>query len=471
MVLLNEPLQMWQESFLTYDWGRGKLLEGDPSRALEIFERVHWDKGSSPLLLQYLHANRALALYQTALKEPLDNGDSYRTALDLLREAQSSIQLSTESHCQVVEIEGSKQCVQPLSHQLLDRSIRLKIAELFSAYISLRINEMKPEERLPLLNAEFDHIVRALEGIKAKPEYRTLVLRDLVEWRPIWEKLPSNSQVRELFSELLQKINRGSEVDALLGELEKALAQETEEVFNNNPELTKRKVLEGLYQFALLQDPPLAITLRALEKVDGKNNALLQKALAALENGNKLLARFYLIAAEPSVAIQGNGAKAVLRQALNVQEKALRLNRILYHMVGTVDNVLQETVIAAQKNVVEASQPFLASVYDTQSILFNDESLSLDKRCQAEPWNEVIALYGKGREHAVKEEHLTINDQNQTISYWKEALKAMDKTGSGKGCPSGGAASEEIKNVQEMDQEDRVEKKTSPVKIEGVNPW
>jgi|GEM_PF-1084063 len=470
--LLNQPLKQWEQGILTYNWGSGLLLGGNPKDAEEIFERAPLSENPFPLLLRNLRANRALAFYQMALQEPLSDLSSYEQALYELSEAHTFVRLAQDADCRVIQLEGGKECPSAEDLTVLEGRVVLKRALLFKHYLKERIAQMPVQERLPLLFAELQQIKRELDFLKEKPDYRPFIQSNLEGWRPIWEKLPSDSRVKTLFEDLSLKIERGSQVEAILAELEKALTQEMEILFQGDQKTVKRTTLQGLYQFALLQDPPLQTTLEALQKLEGPDNNYLKAAIEAQTRGDGELTKFYLLAAQAPNADLGDDPKAILKEAILLQQNALRLNRFLKRIPGTVDPAWQEIAKTAQQKAIEESQSFLAAVYNTQEDRFNDLTLPLDKRCQADPWNEVIALYGKGREHAIKGLTLSLNEQGQALSYWKEAIKSLDKEGSGKGCPSGGgAASQEIKNIQEMDQDDRIEKKTSAVKVEGVNPW
>lgn len=469
--LLTQPLKTWEEATLTYDWGTAELLRGDPRKGLDIFEKLPLSSNPYPLLLKNLWTNRAVAFYLLALKEPLKEANAYEEALYNLGEASAYFRLAKGAHCELVKLEGGKLCNIPEDLMQLGHAIKLNRAHLMQAYITLRIDQMSQAERLPLLYAQLEELQEALELLKDNPNYRQLTLNQLERWRVVWDKLPADSAARPLFDELIVKIGRGGQVEVTLAALEKELQKEMESLFQNDQGVAKSHLLQGLYQFALLQDPPSRIALKALETVEGVENQELLAAIAAQEKGEGELSRFYLLAAQKENPLPGESVKEVLVRAIDAEARALRLNRFLNRIPSPHDPSLQAIARKAQEKAIEAGAPFLARAYDAQMDRFNDEKRSLEQRCQAEPWNEVVALYSKGREHAVKGLELSLNEQGQALAYWKEALLHLDKEGGGKGCPSGGASAEEIKNIQEMDQDDRIEKKTNALKVEGVNPW
>lgn len=468
--LLNQPLKQWEEGILTYNLGTTELIRGNPNRALDIYERVPLGEDASPLLQRNLRTNRALAFYQKALNEPLDALDSYEEAIYALLEAQSLLSRAEESSCAVEQIEGKSDCFIPEDLAAMDKQVKLKLAHLFKGYLSLVVKGMGQGELLVLLTAEVEQIERNLQ-------MRELVKRDLERWQPIWERLPSDSTARKLFPELLNGIIRGKQSNVSVKELLKQLHEETAAAFENNPEKTKATVLRGLYQFALLQNPPVEENLKALTQIEGGENPNLSAAIAAQEKGEIELARFYLLAARPSFTFseEENGPTKVLSETINLQEQAMRLNRFSKRIpASSIDQKVNDIIKTAQDKSFEASQPFLSAAYEAQRDKFNDPSLPLESRCQAQPWNEVIALYIKGREHAQIGRNGSLNEQSQALAYWKEALNLLKKESGGKGCPGGSASPEEqetVKNIQEMDQDDRAEKKTSAVQVEGVRPW
>lgn len=298
----------------------------------------------------------------------------------------------------------------------------------------------------------------------------------------------------------------------------------------NEPIATAIRQLLGSYQLALIEEPLQEWTLeqlmdeqkRLIEPLqlnpDEKSSIDLATgdlalSLKALEKGRSLTGRFYFEEARYQLtkilrpAKRGNKPTPleVLVDASDAQHQAIVLNRLVERMEGgeKQEPEIRERTLKSQKAAVAAAAPFLEAVYIQQLHDFQQPG-SLEERCQAHPWDQALPLFEKGYRQAMQaateEPRPALLLQEQALQSWiqvihllqqpKAAFKGTCEGGGGQPQAGGGEPQQKpqkespqeqkiqvpmnqvLRNIQEMDEEDRKPQTTPSVPLKGgERPW
>ena len=130
--LLKNSLTDWQRAVVLYNMGAIALAEGNPDRAIKIFESVPLDEDLSPLLVYRTKANLALAYWQKArsLARMSSVTSNYANQeIALMKSALEAIPLALNAHCALQQIEGAATCSPVPDLEQLQDEIERKLRE------------------------------------------------------------------------------------------------------------------------------------------------------------------------------------------------------------------------------------------------------------------------------------------------------------------------------------------------------
>lgn len=284
-----------------------------------------------------------------------------------------------------------------------------------------------------------------------------------------------------------------------------------------------RKLL-AFYNYASVQDPLQESTLSALESEQEGIMSLvkelvrqaleeaqkgLAKGYAAVQNSKFPIGKFYVVQGRHVVQSllrkerlkPVNLPQRLLEDMIEEQHYAIALNRLRVNIpIDDKDypNLLQQTR-KAQELTVRAAEPFLPAVIDWEEKEFHKEAAgSADDRCQAHPWDEVLPLFEAGRQAALQAAggDISIGKQEEALAKWQEALEKMrqPRASFSGSCRGGQEKREQQKNKQpakeekkpekqkasmdevlrqliEMDQDDKLPKETQALELKVDKPW
>lgn len=293
-------------------------------------------------------------------------------------------------------------------------------------------------------------------------------------------------------------------------------------IFKGEPQEELLRKLLASYNFVYVHSPLQESTIAALEAEQEElvplfsgqiqptiNQARqsLEKSFTALQNSNPSLAQFHLAYARhlishlllTTVTKSQEGPEVILNRAIESQHDALDLNRLFKStQMNDKERVsLFATVLSLQKDVIDAASPFLSTVFDLQEKEFSKGI------CQASPWGEVLPLFAEGWQLASnaadEKESIPIEIQEKALEKWRQAVeklhhpstsfsckgkkeerreekknqqpdKQKDKNEPQKEEPKS-SMNEVLRQLIEMDQDDRLPKSSSVLQIKGVKPW
>lgn len=203
------------------------------------------------------------------------------------------------------------------------------------------------------------------------------------------------------------------------------------------------------------------------------NGISAQKSLKANKNEQT---RFFLLSLyqwlELILAKNNNKEpKSALRAAIEQEMNAIDMT-IDMKKIGEEDGSLKEVLLQKQELVRAAGISFVDVVIIEQKKEFKKGY------CQKEPWHSALPLYFEGYKMALAAAQElnkgtlvnAIHYQNETLDYWKLALKALETPPSETKASNSLLEKKEIQNLIEMETEDIPQKPQSPPKVVD-KPW
>lgn len=274
-----------------------------------------------------------------------------------------------------------------------------------------------------------------------------------------------------------------------LTELEKVIQAKMKDTYVNYVKSQKGKKksplqnLQELYQIAFLQ--PESENLKALQKILPTLSQNLQRRLdPLLKNSfskNPAVTRFYLQVAleivNQELISEKQDPYSILKKGYDFQLSSLTLNRLMTTMPGDERTTeVVKLVLDAQRKVVQLAEQFVESVLKTEIAQFENEQLPLKERCQVHPWDLVLPLFSKGLDEAkqaIVGSKVLMQFQEKAVGNWRNALVMLQKPKSSfkDGCGGERLVEETVRNIQEMELEDRPTQKAPAVQIKGIKPW
>lgn len=545
-VLLKQPLTPWQKSVLQYNRGNVLFAEGNFLGAIAEWRAIPINKDSFPLLTRRIYTNLAAAKLKQARQLTFDQTNAFERGNFYLQEALTYARMAKAEECRLQKVEGASTCIPEKDLTLLYAAIKSQYAK--GAVLWQRFEEVyaTPSQRLFLLLGSISLLLQRLHFLSSQKQdtasYRSLFADEGRRWLPIWQstekEIPKlrdkSSELQSLFSEAK------SHYEESLSDLEKQAYSDSLEQLNqafnqlmalankiglNEPIAQGTRRLLSSYQLAFIEEPlqELAIaellteqqslldTLRAsldaeqIKAFDEANKDL-SLSLDALKRSLSFTGRFYFTEARYRLTKILRPAKRgseltpleILANALDEQHQAIVLNRLAERMEGSEqpDETMIEHIAKAQKAAVNSATPFLEAVYLQQVSDFRQPG-SLEERCQAHPWDEVLPLFEQGyraASDAAGGTHPSLQLQEEAMHNWNKALGLLKKPKSAfkgtcqKSGGGGGASPEKgsektapeekpavpmnqvLHNIQQMDEEDRKPQK-APLPPKGEKPW
>lgn len=183
---------------------------------------------------------------------------------------------------------------------------------------------------------------------------------------------------------------------------------------------------------------------------------------------------------------KSNLPEMLLKNAIDDQEFALTAGRLNQMMAKEHPEILRLD-LKAQKYARADAAPFLQAVYAKQTDLFHH-----DKKCQKNPWDEVLPLFDQALQNAILAEEglesespqgeIIRKHQEKALKLWKEALKKLNESRQSAMQQKQAAESPEqhsspkineiLQSLQEMEKDDKSTPKLDlgPQKKEA-RPW
>jgi hypothetical protein len=395
--LLQDNLPPWQVDIVMYDIGTVLLSQGHWDQAIHEFQAIPIEEQTSPLLVQRLTANKALASLLQAISllhmiegTPTSTGDDYNKNIFLFRETLNAIEEAEKAACRLAQAKGQESCGSLLDLKEMRLEAKRQFALLLQKYADYHVSHASIEEGIPLLisgvNAALSHL-SFLESKdldeKMKNRYLQLYLKEEKSWFPLWSALKE-----KLAKETKKDSKEKSEVflkaehhfmgalDSMKGgDFAQSLQQFNQSLASLNALMQQlfggdllKAILHKLlssYQRALAQNPLQESTLFSLQEEQKQIARLLktstshplveerdidktEKTLAsgqqALAQSKSLQARFFIEEARHLVRkmvellnhapSQKNIPENILESALADGEQALLLNRLRQQMEG-----------------------------------------------------------------------------------------------------------------------------------------
>lgn len=285
------------------------------------------------------------------------------------------------------------------------------------------------------------------------------------------------TDLRSLLGVLFRKDNISDTVKSLLISYRLALIKSPLQISS------LMAVQEG--QNALRDSLKDADGLKLLPFLD-KANRYLSLSIESIEASAQVRSRIFAEAAlsfiggieQRLLPSEMKSGETVLEDAIRRQEFAQRMNQLRFQL-SAGDPFLKEidTMVSdLQTGVLDSASLFTAGAIAGQRRIFDDPGFKGD-RCQCRPWNNVVPLYDEGYVKAMQAkialgslEGSIYADrfQLQAIEAWKEALALLKEPEREQAAeeqslaspsknipPAGTALNDVLRNVQEMENDDR----------------
>ncbi|MCB1112781.1 MAG: hypothetical protein KDK72_09015 [Chlamydiia bacterium] len=319
-------------------------------------------------------------------------------------------------------------------------------------------------------------------------------------------------------------ISAEKKLEAVSDILEELLKQ----AFNNDPVPEILEKLLSAYRIALAEKIIQRGTIAALEQQQIRFSdllreitkrpqevrlenaaALLKQSMVELNQIDPILSRLLLIAAQQEVELlkweyldkqQEPTAETVLERAIALQRDALDAARLAKDRSGKGE---RKELLRLQNQVALTADVFETAAYREQQRAFNKADAF---SCQYLPWAEALPLFSQGKDMVIfAREELSeeieklpraIAHQEQAIIHWQRALAKLKEPRTGEPCrqqkqggeegkqeqqpqegseqqqkPKATPHDEVLRLLQQMEQDDRQQKKSSQPVKQGDKPW
>lgn len=366
---------------------------------------------------------------------------------------------------------------------------------------------------------------------RLQKQYAALIVKEGENWQKVWKSVlekdmnTKEKTYKDLFDQSFKQFELGLNF-IRSGQFTLAIEHWTkskailknlmEKFFKGEPQEELLRRLLAFYNYAYVQNPLQESTLSSLESEQNELIPLFSGEIAAaveeaknsltlsynaLQNSNIPLAQFHLgysryivIRLLQQTNLSKNiDPKTILSAAIETQHEALLLNRLFWGIKQGEKEQFFPIIRNLQKEVVATTAPFLSQVFQLQEKEFQKGN------CQANPWGEAIPLFDEGwhsaNDAATGKETISLNLQERTLSLWREALDKLNSPSSSATCrekkeerreekknqqhdkqqskneESKSSMEEVLRQLIEMDQEDRLPLESSPLQLKGVKPW
>jgi len=425
--LLQSANTPWEHDVILYNLGTALLAKENLDKAVETFQSISLSKESSPLLIQRLKTNVAIARFKQAefivkdIKPDLPNvGDDYAKAIYLYRDSLHKLREADEAECQLQLLEGETVCKRVVGRKDLKLAAESKLADLLKAYTEYQ--QKNPLEAMK---------------IGKTTSTRQLLQRIDQSYQALLAQQPPLASALTILSQDIDQM-----INVLLGESQNSADALKESSFYLN------------------------ISIKYL---NASGDALSRLNLEAAYQVIKRLVR-----------PEEQSPKNILTGAIDDQKYALSITRIVQQLQeqNLAANIL---ITEAQKDTLKVAFPYLKTVLELQQQKFKSEG------CQKKPWDETMPLFDAGYRAAATAVSLlpqkkveAIKQQEGALKYWEQALKKMEEKKSGDSKDqkeqdqqqsSRESLQRTLQLLQEMQNDDQIQKRaTTPLK-EVQRPW
>ena len=472
--LLQEKLKPWQKTHLMYNIGTVLIEQGNYDRAIAQLKSI---PKTSPWLRQRINTNLVVARYRYAkMLAKHDSLDALTKSIFHLREAL---------------LEGK-----------FRSAVKEELATLLKLYNEEKISQATLEKELPLLLSGTQSAIDQVQFLQAKNLKDKLKKRYLEHysttietWLPLWDQLKPKDNAEEKFRQGLEQMKQGELEQSLQAfhESYNALNQLMLFLWGADPLVEQLQKLVNSYNRVLAQVPIQEVTLYGLIREQKQTKQVVQQstefdeAEKNLEMAIQPLSRIHLEEARQWIKrliakvgpTKENIPEAILETIIDEQKHAISLNRIVN---GEVIGILK----GAQEITLDKASLFHEEVLKHQKQEF-------EQQCQRQPWENVLPLFDLGHQAARKS--LTLIDssteiamayQEEALQHWKEVLKRLrqpkpveekepiaveeilERPPPGEEKPS---ADEILRQLQEMEYDDRGPPKEPKIPQKGLKPW
>lgn len=455
--LLKGSLPDWQRALIMYNLGNVRLAQNQWQEALTLYRAIPLNAISSPLLVQYLAFNQGLAyLFLSTAPEDVEQ------SLYFLQQSNRLLNQTTQIEC----LQQKDPCVpsERITHAL--------------EMVSIQTNQTWKQEREQLakegsnihqvlLVDGLEHVIEHLdEAIQSsfKQQYISYSLLAAKQLIPLWKEVNNQENALKEFETGMALLEKGDLQESLI-DLKKALGLISE----------GQEEIDRLFVHFYLTLTERNLNAEEIENlISGMKNHQIdapipfaESSLEQLKGGHLAAARFFLLKSfitfEEAIGKKEevNTPILILKRSLRDAKWALQFNRLL--QVDKVNEKQVDVLKDAQDTVVDESQSFIPTVLEKQKET---------QQCQAQPWVQAIPLFEKGYEYALMAQRDLLHDpssvlvlQEQTITYWKQALNLLERPPSSEGQQRN---QETLRSLEEMEAQDK--KPTPQPKLE-LNSW
>lgn len=503
--MLDPSLPDWKRDFIGYNIGVSYLSEKDFDQAIEQFQSIQLNSQSSPLLRERVKTNLGIAWIRLAEEDEETNTDRFA-----YKEAIREIDQAIEASCQLQKLEGAQDC---LVDENLDRVRRLAKEQLSLLSVQDQPDLSKDVPQLFTSLRAANQALNFLEKIQVDPylssRYHSFWIETLNTWIPLWEsvelQIPENedfTRAKQGFLDGIQALQKESfeESREAMQYSMQTLRKLVSDLLGDDPILEQLQELLDSYARALDQTPIQESSLYEIETEQNRlqdlinlqeAQAYLRESLSSVEASADFRARFFLEQARyivrrklrEMVEREDLPVKTILQDAIDDQEHAVNIHRLIIESKD-LENGFTKILHETQKTALETAQPFLSQVIEKQKKEYQKTKIPI-------PWEEVLDSFQKGLYSAQDAEQLlekeilpsqTLLKQEKALKYWKEALQKLEPPSAVEAKPEevkesveeekGVYSIEEVlRNLQEMEKDDRQPRQEVEKKIEVRYPW
>ena len=528
--LLEGGLTAWEKEVVQYNLGTSFLADGKYGKAIEVLKNIV-GADLHPLLGLKIKTNLSFSLLGEADQFKKERIDQLEKSVYRYREALDEIGLALQADCFLQKIEGGSICHPDQNLKDLKTYAKVRYAAQLEQLMKLRIEQIDWADGIPLLILSLNQLMGEISLLESqvsdenlKVSYGNLIAKEAAAWQQLWESIKRKiaNLNEEIFIQAKTDFDQGllflrkkeyassrQSWDASLSLLKKLMSA----LFKGNPTQEVLRKLLAFYNYASVQTPLQESTLAALESEQESILPLIQpenrlqveqaqkslsKAYEALQDSKDSLGKFYvwhgrhlirslLRQLEPKASTP----ESILEEGRENLHDALVLNRL--RMKNDDPDVLK-IVQTIHKEVFDAVDPFLSSVMNLEKKEYQHGI------CQARPWVEVLPLFDEGVQAAKRAQlekgDISLEDQELAYEKWGEALEKIrtPSPSSSGSCQGESRKREQQKNQEpgkpknknekpqasmeevlrqliEMDQDDRLPKESQAIEVKGIKPW
>lgn len=505
--------QSWQQAFLLYDQGTVEMEGEELKDAIMKLQAVPLDEKSSPLLKRNVRLNLGLAWLRLG---DLSKEQDFSLARFSYRQVLREMEGANLAACELVKLEGGEGCDTFPEIENLRLHARRQLSQLLTNFEKVDLRQ-----GIPLILSGIGSARQYLEFLKVLPpenpyyqKYLAYGIRAMEGALPVWESLKLeimdhqprvaleraedeyHKSVRELRNEEFEKSlvalqNASDQMADLMGW-----------IWSDDPIVGIIQNLLAYYHLVLGQIPLQESSLYGLQteqtKVHGllrssdrnlnemeRADRFLRRSIESVKEYESSLARVFLEEARMQIERiirQEETVEEILESAIEDQQHAIQMHQLLQEVSKGQDKVVP-LLEFNQKDTLDTASPFLEAVFALQEKEFANE-------CQCKPWDQVLPLFDRGWNEAQEAKKLlsrvetyprALLWQERALNDWKEALKRLREEEQPEPEVAEAAPEEEqteeqnveevLRQLQEMNLDDRDSRPQQRVLQEGVRPW